>query len=50
MTALARVLSRTTGIEIDVDTLRPILVFCAAGLLFSLLLMSYGADLNPGLF
>lgn len=45
MAALVRVLSRATGIEIDVDTLRPILIFCAAGLLFSLLLVSYGPDL-----
>ena len=50
MAALARVLTRATGIEIGVDTLRPILIFCTAGLLFSLLLMSYGLNLNPGLF
>lgn len=50
MAALARVLSRATGIEIDVDTLRPILIFCGAGLLFSLLMMNCGLDLNPGLF
>ncbi len=50
MAALARVLSRTTGIEIDVDTLRPILIFCGAGLLFSILLVNSGFDLNPGLF
>jgi hypothetical protein len=50
MAALAKVLSRATGIEIDVDTLRPILIFCGAGLLFSLLMMSYRLDLNPRLF
>jgi hypothetical protein len=46
MAAIARVLSRTTGIEIDVDILRPILIFCGAGLAFTLLLLSYGVDLS----
>jgi hypothetical protein len=46
MAALARVLSQATGIEIDVDSLRPILIFCGAGLLFSLLLILNGCDLG----
>jgi hypothetical protein len=50
MAALARVLSRASGIEIDVDVLRPIVIFCGAGLLFALVLMSYGIDLSPGFF
>jgi hypothetical protein len=50
MAALARVLSRASGIEIDVDILRPIVIFCCAGLLFSLLFMTYGIDLSPGFF
>jgi hypothetical protein len=50
MAAIARVLSRATGVEIDVDTLRPILIFCGAGLLFSLLLMMQGFDLSAGFF
>jgi hypothetical protein len=28
MAAIARVISRATGVEIDVDTLRPVLIFC----------------------
>ena len=44
MTALAQMLSGATGIEIDVDTLRPVLIVSAAGLLLSLLLMLYGGD------
>jgi hypothetical protein len=42
MATLAAVLYRATGIDIDVDTLRRILVGCAAGLLFSLLLIIDG--------
>ncbi|HZR87497.1 MAG TPA: hypothetical protein VFB02_11865 [Bradyrhizobium sp.] len=44
MAAIARVLSRTTGIDIDVENLRPILIFCGAGLLLALLLIIFGAD------
>jgi hypothetical protein len=49
MAAIARVISRATGVEIDVDTLRPVLIFCGAGLLFSLLLTICGVGLgaNP---
>jgi hypothetical protein len=45
----ARVLSRgfpTTQIEID--ALKQLALLCGAGLLVSLLLMTYGLDLNPG--
>jgi hypothetical protein len=50
MAAVARALSRASGIDIDANTLRPILIFCGAGLLFWLLTMSYGIDLSPGFF
>ena len=46
MTAIARDLSRATGIEIDVDSLRPILIVCGAGLMLSLLMMMSGCDLG----
>jgi hypothetical protein len=46
MTAIARVLSRATGVEIDVDSLRPILIVCGAGLMLSLLMMMSGCDLG----
>jgi hypothetical protein len=46
MAVIARALSRTTGIEIDVDTLRLLLIFCGAGLLLSLLLITNGFDLG----
>jgi hypothetical protein len=50
MTTLARMLSRASGFEIDVDVLRAILIFCGAGLLFTFLVLSYGIDLSPGFF
>ena len=50
MAAIAGVLSRTAGIDVDVESLKPILLFCAAGLFVSVLFATYGLDLNPGLF
>jgi hypothetical protein len=50
MAAIARVISRATGVEIDVDTLRPVLIFCGAGLLFSLLLTMCTVDLGASPF
>jgi hypothetical protein len=50
MAALAKMLSRASGFEIDVDTLRTLLIFCGAGLLVSLMMLSYGIDLSPGFF
>jgi hypothetical protein len=46
MAALARLLYDTTGIEIDDDTLRPIVILSGAGLLLSLLLILSACDLN----
>ena len=46
MHVIARAFSFATGIEIDIDTLRTILIFCGAGLLFSLLLTMNGCDLG----
>src|SRR5690348_6578149 len=51
MAALARIITRASGFEIEVDTLRAVVIFCGAGLLFSLLLLlTYGIDLSPGFF
>jgi hypothetical protein len=49
MAALARVLSRASGIPIDVDRLRPILIFSGAGLLLTLLFIIFGGDLGANL-
>jgi hypothetical protein len=49
--AIARVLARrfpTTTLE--AETLKQLAMFCGAGLLVSLVLMSYGLDLSPGFF
>jgi hypothetical protein len=49
MAAFARLLARQ-GIDVQTETLTKLAFFCAAGLLFSLLAMTYGVDLSPGLF
>jgi hypothetical protein len=56
MTAIAHALSRafqSTG-EFNTlknfDTLKKIALFCGAGLLVSLVCLSYGLDLSPGFF
>jgi hypothetical protein len=42
MAALAAIPYRATGIDIDVDTLQRIIIFCAGGILFSLLMIIDG--------
>jgi hypothetical protein len=42
MAALAAILYRATGLDIDVVTLQRILIGCAAGVLFSLLMIIDG--------
>jgi hypothetical protein len=51
MAAIARAFSRafqTTSLQ--GDTIKQLLLFCCAGLFVSVLLMTYGMDLSPGLF
>jgi hypothetical protein len=50
MAALARALSRAIGVDVDVETLKTILLFCGAGLFVSLLAAMYGLDLSGGVF
>ena len=50
MTAIVRALSRAFISLDEVDTLKQLLLFCLAGLFVSVLLMTYGVDLSPGLF
>jgi hypothetical protein len=50
MTAIARALSRVSGTEVEVETLKTIAMFCGVGAFVSLLLASYGLDLSPGFF
>ena len=50
MTAIARALSRVVGAVNDMDVLKQLVLFCAAGLFVALLMLTYGLDLSPGLF
>jgi hypothetical protein len=51
MAAIVRILARTLPKEsIDVEILKQLALFCGAGLLVSLLMLTYGLDLSVGLF
>ena len=50
MTAIARALSRAIITINQNEILKQLALFCAAGLFVSLLMLTYGLDLSPGLF
>lgn len=50
MAAIARALSRALVSAAEAETIKQLLLFCLAGLLVSVLMMTYGIDLSPGLF
>jgi hypothetical protein len=50
MAAIASALSRASGTEVDVETLKTVVMFCGVGLTISLILATYGLDLSPGFF
>jgi hypothetical protein len=50
MATIARVLSRVSRTNIDVETLKTLVMFCGVGLFVSLLFASYGLDLSGGFF
>jgi hypothetical protein len=51
MAAIARVLARALPKHtLELEILKQLALFCGAGLLVSLLLLTYGLDLSPGLF
>jgi hypothetical protein len=50
MAAIAGALDRALGIRVDIESLKPLVIFCGAGLAVSLLLASYGLDLSEGFF
>jgi hypothetical protein len=50
MTTIARALSRALITIGDVDVLKQLVLFAAAGLLVSVLMLTYGVDLSPGFF
>jgi hypothetical protein len=50
MTAIAKVLSRVAGTQVEIETLKTIAMFCGVGLFVWLLSATYGLDLSPGFF
>jgi hypothetical protein len=50
MAAIATVLSPAAGLQVDVEILRTVAMFCGVGLTLSLLLASCGLDVSPGFF
>lgn len=51
MAAIAKILARRVPVaEAEADILKQVALFCCAGLLVSLLMMTYGVDLSPGFF
>jgi hypothetical protein len=50
MTAIAHALSRAFQSAGEFDALKQIALFCGAGLLVTLICMTYGLDLSPGFF
>ena len=50
MTAIAQALSRVRVTINDVEAPKQLALFCGAGLLVSLLLLTWGLDLSPGFF
>ena len=51
MTEIARTLSRITGLEVEVESLKSVLIFTGISLIVSLLaVQTFGLDLSAGLF
>jgi len=51
MTAIAHTISNISGIDIDVESLRTVTIFCGVGLVVSIAVcLTYGLDLSPGFF
>jgi hypothetical protein len=50
MATIAKAISRVSGTQVDIETLKTIAIFCGAGLTVSLLLASLGLDLSAGFF
>jgi len=49
-TTIAKPLSSISRINIDIETLKSIITFCAAGLTVSLMCALYGLDVSAGFF
>jgi hypothetical protein len=47
MVALARALSRASGVDVDVESLKAVIALAGVGLLVSLMFIIYGLDILP---
>jgi ribose/xylose/arabinose/galactoside ABC-type transport system permease subunit len=51
MAVIAKILARRVpATDAEADILKQVALFCCAGLLVSILMMTYGVDLSPGFF
>jgi hypothetical protein len=51
MAAIARALSRAfPANQVEIETLKTIVMFCGVGLVVSLLMATYGLDMSVGFF
>ena len=50
MAAIAQALSRALQSVDEIEALKQIALFCGAGLLVTMLCLTYGVDLSPGFF
>jgi hypothetical protein len=50
MEALAKSITHVTGVDVDIEILKTVVMFSAVGLTVSLMCASYGLDLSPGFF
>ena len=50
MTAITHTLLRTFHSASEIEAVKQIVMLCGAGLLASLLALTYGIDLSPGFF
>ena len=50
MATITRTPGRALGIQVDIETLKTLAIFCGAGLTVLLLLASNGLDLSAGFF
>ena len=50
MTVISQALSRVLATVEPTEILKQLAMFCGAGLLVALMLLTYGIDLSPGFF
>jgi hypothetical protein len=47
---IAKTLPRISGVDLDIESLKSIIMWCGVGLTISVMCLSYGIDLSPGFF